>query len=167
MAIFKHWWVNQCFRKAKKFHIEHFFFSEGAEIQAEKKDCRLCIVFPRASFKMSDMNISRWLGAAHPAKRWWEERRGCHLWIEGILWLLTHQMFWGGEVSGGHLSAECLLVSMLSTEGAWLSSSGWIMVSGRKTGSKRAEGEGEEKREWVEEVVSKLGSGTPIAHWLF
>lgn len=46
---------------------------------------------------------------------------------------VTHQMFWGGEVSGGHLSAACLLVSMLSTAGARLSSSGRIMASGRQT----------------------------------
>lgn len=69
-------------------------------------------------------------------------------------------MFWGGEVSAGHLSAECLLVSMLSTGDARLSSSSRIMASGRQTGSKGADGEGEEKRE----DVSKLGSGTPIAH---
>lgn len=29
---------------------------------------------------------------------------------------LTHQIFCGGGVSGGHLSAECLLGSMFSTE---------------------------------------------------
>lgn len=63
--------------------------------------------------------------------------------IQGILVLLTHQMFWGGEVSGGHLSAECLLVSMLSTGGAGLSSSSRIMASGRQTGSKGTEGDEE------------------------
>lgn len=55
-------------------------------------------------------------------------------------------MFWGGEVSGGHLSAQCLLVSMLSTGGAGLSSSSRIMASGNETGGKRAEGEGEERK---------------------
>lgn len=54
-------------------------------------------------------------------------------------------MFWGGEVSGGHLSAECLSVSMMSTAGARLYSSERIVVSGRQTGSKGAEGEGEKK----------------------
>lgn len=54
--------------------------------------------------------------------------------------LLTH-LFWGGEVSGGHLSAECVLVSMLSTGGARLSSSSRLMASGRQ----REEGGGGEK----------------------
>lgn len=72
-------------------------------------------------------------------------------------------MFWGGEVSGGHLSAACLLVSMLSTRvrdyppqaGSW-------RLGGRQ-GSKGAEGEGEDRREYVKDDLSKLGSRTPIA----
>ena len=52
----------------------------------------------------------------------------------------TYQMFLGGEVSGGHLSAECLLVSMLSTWGVRLSSSGRIMASGRQTSERGVRG---------------------------
>lgn len=56
-------------------------------------------------------------------------------------------MFQGGEVSGGHLSAECLLVSMLSTGDVQVFSSGRIMAPVRQTGGKGAEGEGEGRRE--------------------
>lgn len=53
-------------------------------------------------------------------------------------------MFRGGEVSGGHLAAGGLLVSLPSVGAARLSSS---MVSAGPTGRKEETGEGEEKRE--------------------
>ena len=82
------------------------------------------------------------------------ERRWCHLWIQRILSVLTHQMFWGGEVSGGHLSAECLLVSMLCTGRTRLSSSGQIMASGRQTGSRK--GRGRRRRREGEKELKRM-----------
>lgn len=50
-------------------------------------------------------------------------------------------------MSGGHLSAARLLVSMLSTGGAPLSSSSRIMASELQTESRRAKREGDKRRE--------------------
>lgn len=70
---------------------------------------------------------------------------------------LTHQTFRGGEVSGGHLSAECLLVSTLSAGGACFSSPGRVMASERQTREQRVQGGGKDERGQERDQLKRCG----------
>lgn len=85
------------------------------------------------------MNTSKCLGAADSAKCF--GRQGFWRSLENIKNPVTHQRFWGGEVFGGHLSAECRSVSMMSTGELYDYSpqaGSWCL--GCRQRSKRAEG---------------------------